>query len=396
MKVFVSYSRADAAVAAAVGEDVRQMGHTIWYDREVAGGQSWWNAILGQIRECDLFIFVLTPHSLDSQACRNEYTYASALRKRVLPVLCQDGVKVNLLPPELSVIQFVDYRGQDKQAAFALVKALQDVPQATPLPDPLPTEPPVPLSYLGDLRAQIEAPQSLTLNEQRDILFRIKPRLKDPESSDDARELLRLLRAREDLLASVAEEIDALSGRGPAVTPEKAQPVAKDTTPATWPTTIDLNSDAQALEALITSVAITSQGWTLQAGEDSVSIYIDNGGIMLAAVFKRWTDKEAKRFKTMGWESDGRMIKGAAAGALGVIGAATYGLGFSLLLHKGTREFVTGNLLFKRFLLSAEREVALNVVEAFHMLDPATRLVTVSKLAAAPKKPSLWPGSGSA
>ena len=41
MKVFLSYSRNDAAVAAAAGEDVRQMGHAVWYDREVTGGQSW-------------------------------------------------------------------------------------------------------------------------------------------------------------------------------------------------------------------------------------------------------------------------------------------------------------------------------------------------------------------
>lgn len=392
MKVFLSYSRADAAVAAAAGEDVRQMGHAVWYDREVAGGQSWWNAILRQIRECDLFIFILTPRSLDSQACRNEYTYASALRKRVLPVLCQDGVKVNLLPPELSGIQFVDYRGQDKQAAFALVKALQDVPQATPLPDPLPAEPPVPVSYLGDLRAQIEVAQNLTLSEQRDILFRIKPRLKDPESSEDARELLRLLRGREDLLATVAEEIDTLPNRGPEIRPEKPKPIENDATSAALPTTIDLNRDAHALETLISNVAATSQGWTLQAGEDNVSIYLENGGLMLAAVFKRWTDKESKRLKAMGWESGRKMIKGAAAGALGVFGAATYGLGFGLLLHKGTREFVTGNLLFKRFLLSAERDVSLNVLEALRILDPATTTVTVSKLAALPKKSNLWPG----
>ncbi|MDP7357770.1 MAG: toll/interleukin-1 receptor domain-containing protein, partial [Pseudomonadales bacterium] len=119
-----------------------------WYDREVAGGHAWWNEILGQIRECDLFIFILTPKSLNSQACRAECTYASRLQKRVLPVLCHEGVKVNLLPPELSTIQFVDYRAQDKQAAFAMVKALDDVPEAVPLPDPPPTEPPVPISYL--------------------------------------------------------------------------------------------------------------------------------------------------------------------------------------------------------------------------------------------------------
>ncbi len=150
-----------------------------------------------------------SPRLLDFRACRSEYNYASALHKRVLPVLCQDGVKVNLLPPELSKIQFVDYRGQD--GGFCLSEVLQDVPHAIPLPVPLPAEPAVPVSYLGDLREQIEVPQNLTLTEQRDIFFRITPRLKDPESSDDARELLRLFRGREDLLATIAEEIDELS-----------------------------------------------------------------------------------------------------------------------------------------------------------------------------------------
>ena len=74
------------------------------------------------------------------------------------------------------------------------------------------------------------------------------------------------------------------------------------------------------------------------------------------------------------------MMRGAAAGALGVFGAATYGLGFGLLLHKGTREFVTRNLLFKRFLIP--NNVAPNVVEAFRILDPAATLITVSTLAA--------------
>jgi TIR domain len=384
MKVFLSYSRNDAAVAAAVGEDVRQMGNVVWYDREVTGGQSWWNAILGQIRDCDLFIFIMTPRSLDSQACRNEYTYAGALRKRVLPVLCQDGVKVNLLPAELSVIQFVDYRSQDKQAAFALVKALQDVPRATPLPDPLPPEPPVPVSYLGDLRSQIEVAQNLTLTEQRDILYRIKPRLKDPESSDDAHELLRLLRAREDLLATVAEEIDALSKSGPITKTVKAGAESNDAPLPAPPDVLNLYRDHGALEALIKGVAATSEGWILQAGEDNVSIYTEHGQLVLAAVFLRWTEKESKRFMAMGWESSDRIIKSAAT----VLGIATYGLGF---LHKGTRDFVKKNLLVKRFAPSDQANVAANVLEAFRILESDATTVKVSRLVAPPKKFSLWP-----
>lgn len=181
------------------------MGHAAWFDREVIGGQAWWNAILRQIRECDLCILVLTPQLLESKACRAEFTYASQVNKTILPVRCHDGVKVNLLPPELSKIQFVDYRAQDKSAAFALLKAIQAAPPPLPPPNPLPAEPPVPISYLGDLRAQIESDQDMNLQRQRDLLYEVKRRLNDPESASASRDLLRLLRARQDLFASVAE-----------------------------------------------------------------------------------------------------------------------------------------------------------------------------------------------
>src|SRR5271167_2009494 len=204
--------------AASVAEDIRQLGHAAWYDREVTGGQAWWRAILGQIQECDLFVVVLTSHSLESQACRAEFNYASRLQKTILPVLCDDSIKVNLLPPELSRIQFVDYRAQDKRAAFALANALLRVPEPVALPDPLPAEPPVPISYLGDLRAQIEADQEVDLGGQCGLLFEVKKRLKDPESGEDAVELLRLLRNRPDLFASVADEIDAILDRKPLET----------------------------------------------------------------------------------------------------------------------------------------------------------------------------------
>lgn len=245
----------------------------------------------------------------------------------------------------------------------------------------------MPVSYLGDLRRQIEVAQNLTLTEQRDILYRIKPRLKDPESSDDAQELLRLLRAREDLLATVAEEIDALSTGGPRAKPEKAASHAYDAPLPVPPGVLDLYRDNGALESLVNSVAATSEGWTLQAGEDKVSIYAEHGELVLAAVFLRWTEKESKRFMAMGWESNDRIIKSAAA----VLGIATYGLGFGLLLHKGARDFVKKNLLVKRFALSAQADVAPNVLEAFRILESDITAIKVSRLVAPPKKFSLWP-----
>lgn len=96
--------------------------------------------------------------------------------------------------------------------------------------------------------------------------------MKDPESSDDARELLRLFRGREDLLATIAEEIDELSKRTgstpKSVNLEKLKPIKTDPVPATWPTTIDFSRDLKVLENLTNSVVTTFQARTLPTGED--------------------------------------------------------------------------------------------------------------------------------
>ena len=99
MKIFMSYSSKNRPVVATLAQDLQAQGYQVWFDREVPGGQSWWDTILGQIRACDLFLFALTPLSLDSKPCKLEYGYANDLGKIILPVLLEDGVSVNLLPP---------------------------------------------------------------------------------------------------------------------------------------------------------------------------------------------------------------------------------------------------------------------------------------------------------
>jgi len=408
MRVFLSYSRADAEVAASVAEDVRQMGHTAWFDREVLGGQAWWSTILRQIRECDLYILILTPHSLDSQACRAEYTYAAQLKRNVLPVLCQDGVKVSLLPPELSMIQFLDYRAQDKHAAFAIVRAIKEAPEATPLPDPLPPEPPIPLSYLGDLRGQIETAVDLTLAAQRDLLFEVKSRLKDPESGADAWELLRLLRGRQDLLASVAEEIDSIQERKPQRKPPRKPPVKKADQPAeaeapkpvtpaeaetvreepvvttpvvTGPAmTIELAGDLRPLEGLVTRAASNpAERWVIKAGEDAMRVFVENQQLVLEATFRRWGEKDGKCLKAMGWTPIGKGMQQAAGVAFGALAIATYGLGLGLLAHKGTRDFLNKNVARKEFPPVKAGDAAASIVDCFRLLCPTVKQVVASQ-----------------
>lgn len=208
--IFVSYSRDSHEIAATLANDLRELGHVVWFDRELSGGQSWWNEILGTVRRCDVFVFVLTPQALSSTACTREYGYAAALRKPILPVLVSDGVSTNLLPPALSQIHFVDYRTHDRAAGFRLARALASLPPPGPLPDPLPAAPEVPTSYLGGLNEQIEGASILTHEQQSGLLVDLRRGLRDPETAEDSRALLKRLRRRRDLLATIAEEIDEL------------------------------------------------------------------------------------------------------------------------------------------------------------------------------------------
>ncbi len=152
-KAFISYNRDSQDMARNLVDDVKALGYTVWFDRELSGGQAWWDRILATIRDCDVFVFVLDPKGLNSVACQREFGYASALGKPVLPVLVADGVSTNLLPPELSRIQLIDYRKQDRQSAISLARALAGLPPAKPIPDPLPPPPEIPVSYLGGVSA---------------------------------------------------------------------------------------------------------------------------------------------------------------------------------------------------------------------------------------------------
>ena len=208
--IFISYSSKSKNLVQSLVQDLEMTGHEIWFDHKLTGGQAWWDQILEQIRQCDVFIFALTPDAMDSYPCKLEYTYAHELGKNVLPVLLADGVSVNLLPAALTTIQFVDYRGEDKQAAFRLVNALNALPAPRPLPDSLPTPPPVPISYIGNLKDQIDAPVTLSFDEQASLVFKIKEHLQEPDNRDDAIALLSQLRRRDDLYAKIGEEIDSL------------------------------------------------------------------------------------------------------------------------------------------------------------------------------------------
>jgi hypothetical protein len=208
-RVFVSYSRHNLGAVTELIRDLNAVGVQTWHDQTLTGGQRWWDNILANIRECDIFILALSPESLESEACKSELDYVVQLGKPILPVLVSDGVNLNLLPRPLSDIQIADCRSGEKESVFTLVKSIFSVPPPPALPDPLPAAPRVPVSYLSNLNDRIEAPQPLTSQEQITLLFELEEALREGRSPTEVRDLLLRLKRRDELLAKVATKVDA-------------------------------------------------------------------------------------------------------------------------------------------------------------------------------------------
>jgi hypothetical protein len=218
MRIFISYARPDQKVVEELASDMAGLGHDVWYDRKLLGGQHWWDEILRRERESDLYVFALSPHSLDSQPCAAELDYANAVRRPLLPVQVSP-VSSDILPPILAHAQFVDYCTPDRQSAIALFSAIQNMPAVPPLPEPLPPAPTLPEPPLHDIKVAVDSPRTLPRSEQLQLLDRMEYEARRPERRAVVLDLLRRFRTRQDIVADIRDRVDEVIQAHSSATP---------------------------------------------------------------------------------------------------------------------------------------------------------------------------------
>lgn len=208
LRIFVSYSAQNRAILEGLITCLESLGHVVWVDQELQdkGGQAWWAAIVEQIRECELFVFALTPDSLASYPCRMEYTYAHTLNKRILPVMLSK-FDAGVLPSPLAAVQFVDYTLPD--GFLTVQRSIANLPVPKSMPDPLPEPPPVPVTELNKLAAQIDGALD---DEDTQLLLvaKLEKYLDDAKNREGALFLLQRLREKSGLFAAVDRKIGRL------------------------------------------------------------------------------------------------------------------------------------------------------------------------------------------
>jgi TIR domain len=208
MRFFLSYARDDADELPSIKDVVDRSGHALWFDRQLDGGQQWWDTILSEIRSCDIFLFALSPDSASSVACLAELRWAIDNRRHVLPVMVR-AVDARFFREEIASTQIVDFSATNADRKVDLLLALTHLQQPGAAPDDEPDAPPVPMTYLGDPYARVGA-SSLNFQEQMGLLAELRTYIANADYRSTALDLLTKLRDRPDVSMVVAREAERL------------------------------------------------------------------------------------------------------------------------------------------------------------------------------------------
>ena len=134
MKVFLSYASEDRPIAERVCRTLESEGHDVFFDRDdLKGGDVYGIRIRESIEKCDVFIFLVSPKSIDAGYALTELGLLEARppdqRPPIVPVLAEP-TDLTKLPPLLRPLTVLEPVGDLPAEVAARIRALDVVPAA--------------------------------------------------------------------------------------------------------------------------------------------------------------------------------------------------------------------------------------------------------------------------
>ena len=74
--IFVCYAHDDAALVYPEITRLHEAGFHVWYDEGVSPGSEWSESLAQHIQQCAVFLYFVTPRSVDREHCRQEVNFA--------------------------------------------------------------------------------------------------------------------------------------------------------------------------------------------------------------------------------------------------------------------------------------------------------------------------------
>ena len=120
-QTFISYSRVKKNFALKLARELKAAGFPIWLDQlDIPAGARWDDEIEKALRECGIFLIILTPASIASENAKDEIGYAIDHGKRILPVLLEECE----IPLRLRRFQYVDFTSMNYDQGVNTAKEL--------------------------------------------------------------------------------------------------------------------------------------------------------------------------------------------------------------------------------------------------------------------------------
>ena len=139
--IFVSYAREDSDAARRIAEALRRHGLEVWFDQdELRGGDAWDQKLRRQIKECALFVPVVSANTQERREGYFRLEWKLAAERThlmaegvpfIAPVVIDETTEANaLVPAEFMRVQWTRLPGARLTPEFAgQVKRLLEAPQ---------------------------------------------------------------------------------------------------------------------------------------------------------------------------------------------------------------------------------------------------------------------------
>ncbi len=144
--VFISYSRKDIAFARLLNEALGESQLETWIDwARIPIGEKWWQEISEAIEGANIFMLIISRHSVGSKVCGDEIGLALKNHKRIVPVLVDQLTpgEIGALAPDLPQFNWVVFardqifrvetdpratsdKAEDREVAFPKLPQFQD------------------------------------------------------------------------------------------------------------------------------------------------------------------------------------------------------------------------------------------------------------------------------
>lgn len=115
-RVYVCYSREDQDFVMSLEDalekldaDLSQRRIELWVDFGLESGKEWESSVTSAIENADVFLFVVSQHSLNSDRCISELDFAASLDKPVIDVFYQEVPSIKRLPLALHDRPYIEF-----------------------------------------------------------------------------------------------------------------------------------------------------------------------------------------------------------------------------------------------------------------------------------------------